>query len=113
MLSTSSTIWCGLSQGAHGSCEVNNSFCADSHERLASILRNTVGPGPDCRGTVGHALFVTEFGKLFGWEDVFAEEAGSSLLRCRRWRRTRTVPHFILFEIVSGDGSIMGIVGGW
>ena len=83
-----------------------NSFCADFHVRSASVLRNTVW------GRVGHALSLTEFGTVFGYEDGFTAEA-RSLLRCRRWRRMSTVPHFILFENSLVDGSIMLIVSRW
>ena len=64
-------------------------------------------------GTGGHALSVTEFGTLFAYEDGFAAEAETGLLRCRRCRRMRTVPHYILYELDSVDGSTMFIVCGW
>ena len=46
-----------------------NSFCTDFHVRSASVLRNTFW------GTVGHALSLTEFGTVFGYEDGFPAEA--------------------------------------
>jgi hypothetical protein len=61
-------------------------------------------------------MSVTEFGTLFACEDGsdgFAAEAETGLLRCRRCRRMRTVPHFILYEKVPVDGSTMFIVSGW
>jgi hypothetical protein len=63
--------------------ELMNSFCADCHERLASVLRNTVWVQSD--------MSVTEFRTLFACEDGIAAEAETGLLRCRRCRRMRTV----------------------
>ncbi len=111
MLTTSSTKWCGFSQGVYAFAEKTNSFCAGFHVRSASVLRNNVGI------QLGMLLCPWQsLGLYFGlrrWVHIGGRNLPGSPLRGYRWLRMRTVPHFDQLEVFSVEGFTMLIVSWW